>query len=143
MKVGVQERFRSLPNIFWAIVAGAFAVYSVLRDSLLKDLTPTGSLAIVGGCVLVSAVVAIVISALRQTDSERAEGAYQHYARSVEDFDVCNYEQALTEALLAVEEDPTKPVHWSRVGRSALRLGRLDMAIKYFTGLCQQRCRDF
>lgn len=133
MRVSVRERFRLLPNLFWAIVAGAFAVYSVLRDSLLKDLTPTGSLAIVGGCVILSAVVAIVISALRQTDAERAAGAYQHYARSVESFDVGNYEPALTEALLAVKEDPSKPVHWSRVGRSALRLCKLDMAIEYFT----------
>ena len=128
-----RDRLRLLPKLFWGIVAGAFAIYSVLRDSLLKDLTPNGSLTVIAGSVLLAAVAAIIISVVRPTDSEKLEGGFHHYAKSIEEFDAGNYTEALREALEAVSKDPNRPVHWSRVGRTALRLGHLDMAIEHFT----------
>jgi tetratricopeptide (TPR) repeat protein len=133
MQSSLRDRFRLLPKLFWGIVAGAFAIYSVLRDSVLKDLSPSGSLAIVSACVLTAALAAIIISALRPTSREKEEGALSHYAKSIEEFDSGNYSLALSEALEAVREDPSRPVHWSRVGRSALRLGDIDIAIEHFT----------
>jgi tetratricopeptide (TPR) repeat protein len=133
MHYRLRDRFRVLPKLFWGIVAGAFAVYSVLRDSILKDLSPNGSLAIIAACVLTAGVAAIIISALLPTDREKEEGGLQHYAKSIEEFDAGNYVVALREALEAVRKDPSRPVHWSRVGRSALRLGDFDLAIEHFT----------
>lgn len=127
------SKWRSLPSLFWSIIVGVLAVFSVLQATLLTSLGTGATIGLLVVLLSLAMVAAVVVALRQKTPTEKLATARALFAESRQRFGEREYPAAETAALRSVDLDPEESPVWNLLGRTRLRLGKPADAIEAFT----------
>lgn len=126
------SKWRQIPSLFWSIVVGVLAVFSVLQTTLLRDWNGRATVGLLLLLFSSALIAAIVFAITHKTPTEKLAMARALYMEALSRFDEKDYEGAESAAERSADLDPEDSAVWNLLGRTKLRRGRLEEAIQAF-----------
>lgn len=126
------SKWRSLPSLFWSIIVGILAVFSVLQTTLLTEWSSRAVIWLLLALIFLALVAAVAVAIKQKTPTEKLAMARVLHTEAGRRFDEREYEEAEVAAERSVELDPEDSTIWSLLGRIRIRLGKPSEAIRAF-----------
>lgn len=126
------SKWRALPSLYWSIVVGILAIFSVLQTTLLSEWSNKDLILLLLALLGISFVGSIVIAIRQKTSTEKLALAWALFTEAGRLFDERDYHDAAVLAERSVELDSENSMTWSILGRIWIRLGMPTDAIHAF-----------
>lgn len=126
------SKWRSLPSLYWSIVVGILAAFSVLQTTLLSTWNSRAVTWLLLTILILAFLAALVIALKQKTPTEKLATARALYMEARRRFHEKDYEEAEALASRSVGLNPEESVSWSLLGRIQIRRGKSVEAIRAY-----------
>jgi tetratricopeptide (TPR) repeat protein len=123
------SKWRSLPSLYWSIVVGILAAFSVLQMTLLNTWSSRALTWLLLVILTLAFLVALVVAFKQKTPTEKFAMARALHMEALRRFNERDYEKAEVLAVRSVELNPDESVSLGLLGRVWIRLGKPTDAI--------------